>query len=325
MNMHDQDTGKTLEERILLLKDKMNAVILSHYYQDSEIQDIADFVGDSLALSQYAATTDADVIVFCGVKFMAESAYILNPTKMVLLPDINAGCSLELSCQPKEFKAFKDKYPDSIAVTYINCSADIKALSDIIVTSSNAKKIIESLPKDRQIIFAPDKHLGSYLIKETGRDMILWNGSCIVHENFSERELIKLKTKYPNAKIIAHPECPETLLNYAHHIGSTSSLIDYAKQNDGAEMIVLTETGVIHQMKKKSPNAKFYEVSSLNQAGCASCSQCHYMRLNTLEKVYNCMLNQFPQISVSSDIAFRAKSALDKMLQNSNMPIFCER
>lgn len=305
------------EQEILRLKTQINAVILAHYYQDSEIQDIADFIGDSLELSKKAATTNADIIVFCGVKFMAEAAYILNPSKKVLLPDLNAGCSLEESCKLQDFGKFREEYPEYLAISYINCSAEIKALSDIIVTSSNAEKIINSIPKNQQILFAPDKHLGNFLIKKTGRQMKLWNGSCIVHENFSERELIKIRARHPNARIIAHPECPDNLLDYAHHIGSTSSLLNYVAINNGGEFIVLTEPGIVHEMRKRSPDSKFYDVPSINQAGCTSCSNCPYMKLNTLEKLYLCMINQTPEIKLDPKIANKARISLDKMMELS--------
>ncbi len=314
ISSEDIDPYLDLELEIHRLKKELNAVILAHYYQDSEIQDVADFIGDSLELSRKAAETNADVIVFCGVKFMAESALILNPGKKVLLPDLKAGCSLEESCPPSQFKEFKQNHPDHIYVTYINCSAEIKALSDIIVTSSNAEKIISSIPKDKKILFAPDKHLGNYLIRKTGRMMTLWNGTCVVHENFSERELIRLKINHPAAKIIAHPECPALLLEYANHIGSTSSLLNYVKENPGQEFIVLTEPGIIHQMHKVAPGSTFYDVPSLNKAGCSSCSECPYMRLNSLEKIYLCMVNKAPQIQLSPSIIVRAKVALDRML-----------
>lgn len=303
-----------LESEIAKLKKSINAVILAHYYQDSEIQDIADFIGDSLELSKKAAETDADVIVFCGVKFMAEAALILNPKKKVLIPDMEAGCSLEDSCPADKFEKFRNKYPNHVSVTYINCSAEVKALSDIIVTSSSAEKIIHSIPEDKKILFAPDKHLGNYLIRKTGRDMTLWEGTCIVHENFSERELIRLKTTHPEARIIAHPECPAPLLEYANHIGSTSSLLNYTKENNGQEFIVLTEPGIIHQMHKLSPDSIFYDVPSLNKAGCTSCSECPYMRLNSLEKIYACMVNGAPEISLNPAISKKAKIALDRML-----------
>ena len=306
-----------LEKEINRLKQDLNAIILAHYYQDSEVQDIADFIGDSLELSRKATETSADIIVFCGVKFMAESALILNPSKKVLIPDLKAGCSLEESCQIEQFKKFREQYPDYVSVTYINCSASVKALSDVIVTSSNAEQIINSIPKDKEILFAPDKHLGNYLIHKTGRKMTLWNGSCVVHENFSERELIRLKTSHPDAKIIAHPECPTSFLEYAHYIGSTSALLNYTRQNNGSEFIILTEPGIIHQMKKISPNSIFYEVAALNQAGCVLCNECPFMKLNTLEKIYACMINKAPQIYLDQDIIQKARLALDRMLSGN--------
>ena len=314
LSSRDIDPYLNLESEIYRLKKELNAVILAHYYQDSEIQDIADFIGDSLELSRKASETNADVIIFCGVKFMAESALILNPGKKVLLPDLNAGCSLEESCPAEEFKKFKEQHPNHICVTYINCSAEVKALSDIIVTSSSAEKIINSIPKDKEILFAPDKHLGNYLMRKTGRIMTLWNGTCIVHENFSERELVRLKTNYTAAKIIAHPECPAPLLEYANHIGSTSSLLKYVGENVGHEFIVLTEPGIIHQMHKIAPTSKFYDVPSIDKAGCSSCSECPYMRLNSLEKIYLCMMNKAPEIQLSPSVLIKAKIALDRML-----------
>ncbi|MGC0372157.1 MAG: hypothetical protein DGJ47_000863 [Rickettsiaceae bacterium] len=316
--LHSQiDPYLDLESEILKLKKEKNAIILAHYYQDSEIQDIADFIGDSFELSKKAKDTDAEMIVFCGVKFMAEAALILNPDKKVVIPDMKAGCSLEDSCPPHLFKQFREKYPDHVAVTYINCSAEIKALSDIIVTSSSAEKIIKSIPKDKQIIFAPDKHLGNYLIKKTGRDMVLWNGSCVVHENFSERELIRLKMHHSNASIIAHPECPVSLLEYADFIGSTSALLNYTKEHNGGEFIVLTEPGIIYQMHKVSPDSNFHDVPSLNKSGCATCSECHFMKMNTLEKIYLCMKNSAPEIVLDPQIRDKAKLSLDRMLQGS--------
>lgn len=316
-NLSTIDPYLDLESEIMKLKKSLNAVILAHYYQDSEIQDIADYIGDSFELSKKASMTNADVIVFCGVKFMAEAALILNPGKKVIIPDLNAGCSLEESCPADLFKKFREKYPDHVAVTYINCSAEIKALSDIIVTSSSAEKIIHSIPKDKPIIFAPDKHLGQYLINKTGRGMVLWNGSCVVHENFSEKELIRLRTYNPNAKIIAHPECPQSLLEYADFIGSTSALLKYTEDNDGSEFIVLTEPGIIHQMHKVAPNSSFYDVPSLNKSGCTSCSECPFMKLNTLEKIYLCMKNQAPLIQLEPNIVKGAKLSLDRMLKGS--------
>lgn len=305
------------EKEIRRLKDELNAVILAHYYQEDEIQDIADFVGDSLELARRAANTDADVIVFCGVHFMAEGAKILNPSKLVLIPDEQAGCSLEESCNPSEFAAFKAAHPEHLVVTYINCSAEIKALSDIIVTSSNAEMIINQLPKEQKIIFAPDKHLGAYLNKKTGRNMLLWNGSCLVHERFSEKELVALKTRHPEAHIIAHPECPEALLQYAEHIGSTSSLLHYTQQRAGESFIVLTELGILHQMKKSAPTSLFYDVPSVTAGGCASCNSCPYMKLNTLEKIYLCMKNKLPAVELTPDLIARAKKPLERMLEMS--------
>ncbi len=307
-----------LEEEILRLKREMNAVILAHYYQEDDIQDIADVIGDSLELARKAAETSADVIVFCGVKFMAEGAKILNPSKTVLLPDMAAGCSLEYSCPPAQFKAFREAHPEHIAITYINCSAEIKALTDIIVTSSNAEAIINSLPKDQKIIFAPDRFLGSYLNKKTGRDMLLWDGSCMVHERFSERELVKLRTQHPKAHIIAHPECPETLLNYAHHIGSTSSLLKFTEERPGQEFIVLTEAGILHQMQKRSPGSTFYPVpSALDGGACVSCNTCPYMKLNTMEKLYLCMRDRTPELILPPELIVAARKPLDRMLELS--------
>jgi quinolinate synthase len=307
-----------LEEEILRLKREMNAVILAHYYQEDDIQDIADVIGDSLELARRAAETDAEVIVFCGVKFMAEGAKILNPAKTVLLPDLAAGCSLEYSCPAAQFKAFREAHPEHMAITYINCSADIKALTDIIVTSSNAEAIINSLPREQKIIFAPDKFLGSYLNKKTGRDMLLWDGSCMVHERFSERELIKLKTHHPKAHIIAHPECPEALLNYAHHIGSTSSLLGFTEKHPGEEFIVLTEAGILHQMEKRSPGSMFYPVpSALDGGACVACNTCPFMRLNTMEKLYLCMRDQSPELTLSPELIAAARKPLDRMLELS--------
>jgi quinolinate synthase len=307
-----------LEEEILRLKKEMNAVILGHYYQEDDIQDIADIIGDSLELARKAAQTDADVIVFCGVKFMAEGAKILNPTKKVLLPDLNAGCSLEYSCPPEQFKAFKEMHPDHIVVTYINCSADIKALSDIIVTSSNAETIINALPADQKIIFAPDRFLGGYLNKKTGRNMVLWNGSCMVHERFSEQELVKLKTRHPNAHVIAHPECPEALLNHAHHVGSTSSLLGFTEKRPGEEFIVVTEPGILHQMQKRSPGSIFHTAPGMEAGGaCLTCNNCPYMKLNTMEKLYLCMLNQEPELTLPPELIVAARKPLERMLEMS--------
>ena len=308
-------TFSSLEEEIIYYKKKRNAVILSHFYQDEEIQDLADFVGDSLDLSRNAEKTKADVIVFCGVRFMAEVAKILSPNKTVILPDLNAGCSLEDSCKPKDFEIFKKNHPDHIVLSYINCSAEIKALSDIIVTSSNAEKIIKNLPLDQKIIFAPDKHLGTYLNKITNRKMLLWNGSCIVHETFSEKELVKVKVRNPDAKIIAHPECPENILNYANFIGSTSSLLKYISKDKNKKFIVATEPHILYQMKKNEPNKTFLVAPGID--GSCSCSNCPYMELNTLEKLRNCLLNLTPKININNELILKAKKPLNLMLKLS--------
>jgi quinolinate synthase len=316
---HDIDPTLDLEAEIQRLKKEMNAVVLAHYYQEPEVQDMADFIGDSLDLSRKAAATDADVIIFCGVTFMAEVAKILSPDRLVLVPDLKAGCSLEDSCQPDKFKAFRDAHPDHMALTYINCSAEIKALSDIIVTSSNAEYIVNNLPEDQKIIFAPDKYLGGYISRQTGRDMLLWEGTCIVHEQFSEKKLVQLRNHHPDAKIVAHPECPEVLLNYADHVGSTRSLLDYVTANDGLEFIVLTEPGILHQMQKNAPNSTFYDVPGIEE-GCTSCNACPYMKLNTLEKLYLCMVNKSGEIKLDEQLRKDAKSSLDNMLKLSPPP-----
>lgn len=305
------------EMEINRLRRIKNAVILAHYYQEDEIQELADFVGDSLELARRAAETNADMIVFCGVKFMAEGAKILNPNKKVLLPDLNAGCSLEDSCPPERFKIFKKQHPDHMVITYINCSAEVKALSDIIVTSSNAEKIINQLPKEQKIIFAPDRYLGDYLNRKTGRNMLLWNGSCMVHERFSEQELVKLKTRHPEAHIIAHPECPKQLLEYAAYIGSTSALLKYTEAHPGESFIVLTEPGILHQMKKHSPGSTFYGVPGIEGGACIACNNCPYMKLNTLEKIYLCMQNETPTIELSGTLIQQAKKPLIRMLKMS--------
>lgn len=315
-----------LENEIKNLKKEMNAVILAHYYQDPEIQDIADFIGDSLDLSRKAASTDADVIVFCGVKFMAEVAHILNPDKKVIIPDMDAGCSLEQSCEGKKFAEFRKQYPDHISLTYINCSAEVKALSDIIVTSSNAEYIINQIPESTPILFAPDKHLGAYLQKKTGRDMVLWDGTCIVHEQFSEKELVKLKTRHPESYVIAHPECPEVLLRYADHVGSTSSLLNFTAENPSSSFIVLTEEGIIHKMKQVSSGSTFYPVAGVaSGGGCAFCNTCPYMKLNTIEKLYTSMLNQSPTVTLDEKVREEAKGALTRMLELSPPAVVTEQ
>ena len=306
-----------IEKEILKLKQEKNAVILAHYYQNSEIQDIADFIGDSFELSKKAKSTEADLILFAGVKFMAETAKILNPSKKVLVPDLEAGCSLESSCQPADFKKFRELHPNHIAITYINCSAEIKALSDIICTSSNAAKILEKLPKDAKIIFAPDRFLGGYLNKITGRDMLLWNGSCMVHERFSENELVKLQARHPKAHIIAHPECPESLLKYTNNVGSTSYLLNFTNERQGEEFIVLTEAGIIHQMQKANPSGKFYSVPYLERDGvsCVNCNNCPFMKLNTMEKIFLTLATEENEITIPEDIRLKAEKSLNKMLE----------
>ena len=298
------------------LKKLKNAVILAHVYQSPDIQDLADYVGDSLDLSRKAANTDADTIVFSGVKFMAEVAKILSPNKEVLLPDIDAGCTLEQSCQPEEFKKFRIKNKNHLAITYINCSAEIKALSDIVVTSSNAKEIIDQIPRSQPIIFAPDKHLGSYLNKITNRNMLLWDGTCIVHIQFSERELLVLKSENPNALFIAHPECPEAILKHASHIGSTSSLIKFVSSSKKKEFIIGTEPNVIHQMRKNNPEKLFIEVPGAD--GNCSCNRCPYMALNTMEKIYLALKNSTPEISLNKKLMNDAKKPLKRMLKMTN-------
>lgn len=303
-----------LEEEISKLRKELNAVILAHYYQESEIQDIADFVGDSLDLARKAKSTTADVIVFAGVHFMAETAKILNPDKLVLLPDLEAGCSLAESCPAPLFKAFREKHPDHVSITYINCTAEVKALSDIICTSSNAEKIIQQIPAEKPILFAPDRNLGSYLIKKTGRDMLLWDGSCIVHETFSERKLIDLKLENPKAKIIAHPECEEIVLNRADFIGSTSKLLKFVQEDPADQFIVATESGILHQMKKLVPGKKL--IPAPPEENC-SCNECPYMKLNTMEKLYLSMKNRKPEIILDPELMKRALKPINRMLEMS--------
>lgn len=303
------------KSEILKLKSDLNAVILAHYYQESEIQDIADFVGDSLELAKKAKSTSADIIVFAGVHFMAETAKILNPDKLVLLPDLEAGCSLAEGCPAEEFKVFREKYSDHISITYINCSADVKALSDIICTSSSAEKIINQIPKDQPILFSPDRNLGKYLIKKTGRDMLLWDGSCIVHETFSERKVIDLKIKYPKAKLISHPECEEPILMHSDFIGSTSKLLSFVQEDSANQFIVATETGIIHQMKKAAPQKEY--IPAPPEDDTCSCNECPYMKLNTLEKLYLCMRNKNPEITMDEEIRKRALLPIEKMLAMS--------
>ncbi len=303
-----------LEEEISRLRKDLNAVILAHYYQESDIQDIADFVGDSLDLARKAKSTTADVIVFAGVHFMAETAKILNPDKLVLLPDLEAGCSLAESCPAPLFKAFREKHPDHISITYINCTAEVKALSDIICTSSNAEKIIHQIPSEQPILFAPDRNLGRYLMKKTGREMLLWDGSCIVHETFSERKLIDLKLEHPEAKIIAHPECEEIVLNRADFIGSTSKLLKFVQEDKSDKFIVATESGILHQMKKLVPGKTL--IPAPPEENC-SCNECPYMKLNTMEKLYLSMKNKKPEISLDPALMKRALKPIGRMLEMS--------
>jgi quinolinate synthase len=297
------------------LKQELNAVILAHYYQDNDIQDIADYIGDSLGLSQQAAATNADVIVFAGVHFMAETAKILNPNKLVLLPDLNAGCSLADSCPPDKFAEFKATNPDHLVISYINCTAEIKALSDIICTSSNAVKIVNQIPKVQPIIFAPDRNLGRYVMEQTGREMLLWNGSCIVHETFSEKEIIRLKLENPDAEIIAHPECEPNLLNHADYIGSTTALLKYSQKSNSKKFIVATEPGIIHQMEKETPDKIFIPAPGMDKN--CSCNECPHMRLNTLEKLYLAMKNKTPEIILPENIRQAALKPMLKMLEMS--------
>ncbi|HEV3413484.1 MAG TPA: quinolinate synthase NadA [Puia sp.] len=296
------------------LKREKNAVVLAHYYQEADIQDVADYIGDSLGLAQQAEKTTADLIVFAGVHFMAETAKILNPGKKVVLPDLRAGCSLADSAPGYLFKAFREKHPDQIVISYINCSAEVKALSDIICTSSNAEKIVESIPKDRKIIFAPDRNLGAYLIKKTGRDMLLWNGACMVHEIFSLQKITKLKVRHPEAKLIAHPECEEPILRLADYIGSTTALLNYTKRDSSREYIVATEAGILHQMELSSPEKLFIPAPPTNN--CA-CNDCPHMKLNTLEKLYLCMQYEKPELLMDAELMAAAKKPIERMLEIS--------
>ncbi len=314
MNTFDVEVEVDYREEILKLKKELNAVILAHYYQESEIQDLADFVGDSLELARRAKSTNADIIVFAGVHFMAETAKILNPNKPVLLPDLEAGCSLADSCPAPLFKAFREKHPNHVAITYINCTAAVKALSDIICTSSNAEKIINQIPKDQPILFSPDRNLGKYLSKKTGRDMLLWDGTCIVHETFSERKIIDLQTEYPEAKLIAHPECEDALLNRADFIGSTSKLLKFTQEDSSISYIVATEVGIIHQMKKASPHKLF--IPAPPEKNC-NCNECPFMKLNTLEKLYLCMKNGRPEITMDKETLAKALKPIERMLEMS--------
>ena len=308
------DPSLDLFAEIEKLKKETNAIILAHYYQEADIQDVADYIGDSLGLAQQAASTNADVIVFAGVHFMAETAKILNPTKKVLLPDLNAGCSLADSAPAEAFRKFKESHADHIVISYINCTAEVKALSDIICTSGNVEKIIESLPKDQKIIFAPDRNLGAYVNKLTGRNMLLWDGSCQVHEIFSLEKILSLKRQHPEALLLAHPECEEIILKEADFIGSTTQILKYATGSPAKEFIVATEAGILHQMEKDSPDKVFIPAPPSN--ACA-CNDCPYMKLNTLEKLYLCMKFQLPEIKMDEELRLAAKKPIDKMMEIS--------
>ena len=312
-------TGDDLLAEIDRLRKERNAVILAHYYQTPDIQDIADFVGDSLQLSQQAAETDADVIAFCGVKFMADTAKILSPDKTVILPDMDAGCSLEDSCPPEKFKAFREAHPDHIALTYINCSTEVKALSDIIVTSSSAETILQQIPADQKIIFGPDRHLGGYLSRKFDREMLLWPGVCIVHEAFSETELLKLKQQYPDAPVAAHPECPPAIIDHADHVGSTSSILSFAKDFEGDTLIVATEPHIMHQMEKALPEKTF--IGAPGADGNCNCNICPYMALNTMEKLYTALRDLEPRIEIEEDLRVKAKASLDRMLEMASSTV----
>jgi quinolinate synthase len=311
----DIDPTLDLVAEIDRLRRERNAVILAHYYQEGEIQDLADFVGDSLDLSRKAAATTADVIVFCGVRFMGEVAKILSPTKTVLIPDAEAGCSLEEACRADAFKRFREQHPDHVAVTYINCSAEVKALSDVIVTSSNAEAIVRALPADKPILFAPDRHLGAYIARKTGREMTLWPGSCIIHEQFSEKELIKLKVRHPKAKVAAHPECPESILAHADQVGSTRNILDYVLNSDADEFIIATELHIIHQMEKAAPHKTFIPAPGAD-GGC-NCASCPFMAKNTLEKIWLCLKNDAPRVEISEELRLGALKPLERMLEMS--------
>lgn len=313
---HDEyiDPSLDLFAEIDKLKKEKNAVVLAHYYQEGDIQDIADYIGDSLGLSQQAAKTDADIIVFAGVHFMAETAKILSPNKKVLLPDLKAGCSLADSCPPHLFKKFKEQYPDHLVITYVNCTAELKALSDIVCTSSNAVQIVESLPKDQKIIFGPDRNLGAWVAKKTGRDLVLWNGACMVHEIFSREKITKLRERHPDAKILAHPECEQVILEMADFIGSTTGILKYATNSPEKEFIVATEAGIIHQMEKDNPGKVFIPAPPNNT--CA-CNDCPHMKRNTLEKLYLCMKNELPEVTVPADVIVKAVKPIERMLEIS--------
>lgn len=311
------DRNQHLAEEIARLKEEKNAIILAHYYQLPEVQDVADFVGDSLALSRRAAMTGADIIVFAGVHFMAETAKILNPTKKVLLPDPASGCSLAESCPPEDFKAFKAQYPDHVVVSYINCTAEVKAMSDIICTSANAEKIVNSIPADKKIIFTPDKNLGRYLIRKTGRDMVLWEGACVVHEAFSIEKLLNLYREHPDACIVAHPESEEHILQVAHFIASTTGMIEFVKNDPHTKFIIATDAGVLHQMRKAVPEKTLIPAPTQEDNTCA-CSECGFMRMNLLDKVHRALLHESPEITLPEEIRLAALEPMQRMLQLSS-------
>ncbi len=312
--MEQVPQGQALLDEIARLRKSLDAVVLAHYYQDAEIQELADFVGDSLQLSQQAAKTKAKVIVFCGVHFMAETAKILNPDKQVLLPDLDAGCSLADRCQPEQFARWLEQYPDHKVVSYINCSAGVKALSDVICTSSNAEKIVRSFPPEQKLVFAPDRHLGAWVEKQTGRAMVKWPGFCIVHEQFTERQLQKLKVRHPEAKLIAHPECDESVLGLADFVGSTKGLLEYVAKSPARSFIVATEVGILHLMQKARPDVEL--IPAPPSSGC-NCAICPYMRLNTLEKLYLCMRDRSPEITLAEEVRVRALRPVQRMLELS--------
>lgn len=309
------DASLDLFQEIERLKHERNAIILAHYYQDPDIQDIADYLGDSLQLSQQAAQTDADVILFCGVHFMAETAKILNPDKVVLMPDLEAGCSLSDSCPAPKFAEWRAQYPDHLAITYINCSAEVKALSDIICTSSNAVRIVEQLPADQKILFAPDRHLGKYVMEKTGREMVLWPGACHVHEQFSEKRIVQLKVQHPKARLIAHPECDDAVLQHADFIGSTSALLNHVITDPHDEFIVATEAGILHQMEKRAPGKTF--IAAPPEDSTCACNECPFMKVHTLEKVYLALRDLQPQVHVDADLAAKAVHSIQRMLAMS--------
>ncbi|MFH1176504.1 MAG: quinolinate synthase NadA [Acidobacteriota bacterium] len=311
--------GASLAAEILRLKQERGALLLAHYYQDGEIQDVADYVGDSLELARAAQRAQARVIVFCGVRFMAEVAKILNPEAEVLIPDLEAGCSLEEACQPEEFRRWREAHPEHFAVTYINCSAEVKALSDVIVTSSSAETIIRQLPAAQKILFSPDRHLGAYLARRTGREMVLWPGSCIVHEQFSAKALVELKVMHPDALVAAHPECPESILSLADHIGSTSSILRFVQENAGLEFLIATEPGIIHQMEKLAPGKRFIPVPG--GSGECACNTCPYMRRNTLANLHRCLLLGSPRLELPEELRVAALAPLKRMLEMAAAPL----